>query len=714
MRLAPLALAGLLVAGAAAADPVSILFVGNSYTFGRLDPVLTYNAANVRDLTKPQGPAVVGSTADTPKFSDVTGTNSYPLGLNNPSGVQGNSYSPHSQTIGWGGVPGIFKQLTVQAGLDYDVALSTRNAATLRGHFLNTANSTNWDLRGNISSQKWDKMVLQEQSDEALGPQTVNGVPLGSNFPSIRANVDLIEDWVHTGRPIQDGVMTNNPTNTTYRERNMFYLGGTTAAGGGPGGQYANEAACVAAGGTSSSCSNSLVRTIPNNTNSNAATEIYLQQTWARPNLINSPGTPTIDPATGDATYDTTKPVPSYFGTLEAMTSDMTTGMLNVANFADDDGSSGIKGIIPVGQAFLSAVQAGIATRNMYAPDALTDNLIDLWFNDGTHASVAGSYLSALTNFGSITGLDPAMFGADEIAARDLGLSSADALKLQHIASMALGYTNPVPRAGHLGHAARRPGRPGRGRPAPSRRLMRGAALAAGTLAALLAGCAGTARQPEAAPHAVAPQVWQTLARDAQAEPVPQPQACPKGVPADARCLGGTDRAGAHYLIALPAAWSGVLVLHAHGGPTLGPPLKSRAEEDLTRWVDHRARRPCLGRLHLPPGRRRGARGGRGHRAAAPDLRAPRGAAPSAPCCTGRAGAPAWLRSARRCTRPRPRAARAPYDAVLLTSGVLAGGTRSYDFRIDLRVIYQHLCGNHPHRTSRRTRCGRACRPTAG
>ncbi|RYY63434.1 MAG: hypothetical protein EOO24_57640, partial [Comamonadaceae bacterium] len=37
-----------------------------------------------------------------------------------------------------------------------------------------------------------------------------------------------------------------------------------------------------------------------------------------------------------------------------------------------------------------------------------------------------------------------------------------------------------------------------------------------------------------------------------------------------------------------------------------------------------------------------------------------------------------------------------PYDGVLLTAGVLAGGTRSYDFRTDLRVLYQHLCNNHP------------------
>jgi hypothetical protein len=37
-----------------------------------------------------------------------------------------------------------------------------------------------------------------------------------------------------------------------------------------------------------------------------------------------------------------------------------------------------------------------------------------------------------------------------------------------------------------------------------------------------------------------------------------------------------------------------------------------------------------------------------------------------------------------------------PYDAVLLTSGVLAGGSKAYDFRLDLRVIYQALCNNHP------------------
>jgi alpha-beta hydrolase superfamily lysophospholipase len=38
---------------------------------------------------------------------------------------------------------------------------------------------------------------------------------------------------------------------------------------------------------------------------------------------------------------------------------------------------------------------------------------------------------------------------------------------------------------------------------------------------------------------------------------------------------------------------------------------------------------------------------------------------------------------------------RSPYDGVLLTNGVI-GGSRSYDFRLDLRAVYQHVCGNHP------------------
>ncbi len=418
----------LLAAGPAAAattvDPISILFVGNSYTFGRLDPVLTYNAANVRDLTQPQGVLHGGTNpalafVSGAPFTNVTGTNSYPVGTINPTtGLPFNSFTPHSQTVAWGGVPGIFKQMTVQAHLNYDVSLSTRNAASLRGHFLNTANA-NWDMRGNIDSQKWSKVVLQDQSDEALAPRTVGGVALGSNYPSVQAYVDRIEDWVHLGAAVN------------YTERDMF-----TA-------MYGSVAACQAAGG-GAFCNNGLTRDIPVNANANAATRIYLQQTWARPNLINPPGTATPNPLTGDAIYSAT-PAPSYFASLEAMTDEMTVAMNNVAAFAGADNSGGITGVIPVGQAFLRAVQDGVATRDMYATGANTDGLLDLWFNDGTHASVHGSYLSALTLFGSITGLDPQSLGAGEQAAIDLGVSAIDAVALQRVAAMELGFAAQVP-----------------------------------------------------------------------------------------------------------------------------------------------------------------------------------------------------------------------------------------------------------------------------
>ena len=134
-RLALAACAGAL-AQAAFAAPTSILFVGNSYTFGRVDPVMSYNAANVHDLT---------------------------AGFNTISSAGSNPWEPHP----WGGIAGLFKQFAVQKGLDYDVSISARNAASLRGQYLNTANAA-WDLRGNVASRPWDIVVLQEQSDAAL------------------------------------------------------------------------------------------------------------------------------------------------------------------------------------------------------------------------------------------------------------------------------------------------------------------------------------------------------------------------------------------------------------------------------------------------------------------------------------------------------------------------------------------------------------------
>ncbi|MFT4102707.1 MAG: PEP-CTERM sorting domain-containing protein [Burkholderiaceae bacterium] len=375
-----LLLAALSCAASVHAAPVSVLFVGNSYTFGRVDPVMSYNAANVHDLTAAMWAA-------------------------NPAGS--NAFEPHP----WGGVAGIFKQFTEQAGLDYDVSLSTRNAASLRGHLLNS-NSAGWDLRGNIASQTWDKVVLQEQSDEPLPKQP----GLSSNPAYFNTYTDLIENFIHRGQAL------------SYREREL--IGGTNAL-------CAQET-----GASTGSCG--LVRDIPANPNASADTQVYLYQTWARPNLVNAPFTTVTDPVTGAISFTTT-PATSFYSSLGAMTEDLRAAYALAAAKAGTDGSGGITAIAPVGQSFQLAIDSGIATADMYARDALTDGLIDLWFDDGTHASKFGSYLSALTLFGTLTGLDPASLGANEIAARDLGIAPGQALALQQVASTQLGFAASVP-----------------------------------------------------------------------------------------------------------------------------------------------------------------------------------------------------------------------------------------------------------------------------
>src|SRR5205814_3576753 len=150
-----------------------VLFVGNSFTFGRVDPVMRYNTANVSDLT---------------------------LEMWHANSTNSNADEPHP----WGGIPGVFKKMTDQAGLEYDVSISARNAATLRGHYLNT-NPDGWDLRGNIASQRWDIVMLQELSD---GPLPANR-GANANLANFNTYVDKIEAYAHTGAA--DGAIAANP-----------------------------------------------------------------------------------------------------------------------------------------------------------------------------------------------------------------------------------------------------------------------------------------------------------------------------------------------------------------------------------------------------------------------------------------------------------------------------------------------------------------------
>jgi hypothetical protein len=97
----------LLVASAAPAK--SILFVGNSFTFGALSPVMNWNASTVTDL--------------------------------NGDGV--------------GGVPALFKRFTEESGLQFDVSLETAAGRSLDWH---------WTNRRALLDRSWDDIVLQEYS----------------------------------------------------------------------------------------------------------------------------------------------------------------------------------------------------------------------------------------------------------------------------------------------------------------------------------------------------------------------------------------------------------------------------------------------------------------------------------------------------------------------------------------------------------------------
>ena len=91
-----------------------------------------------------------------------------------------------------------------------------------------------------------------------------------------------------------------------------------------------------------------------------------------------------------------------------------------------------VAGVVPVGQAWNRAMTTGVADPNPY--DGIAYGQLDLWAYDHYHASVAGSYLSALVTFGAVTGIDPTTLGGREKGADELGLSDAQAAALQRVA----------------------------------------------------------------------------------------------------------------------------------------------------------------------------------------------------------------------------------------------------------------------------------------
>ena len=145
----------------------------------------------------------------------------------------------------------------------------------------------------------------------------------------------------------------------------------------------------------------------------NPAAKIYLETTWPRADQTYPAGT-----------HWHGKPI-------RAMADDLAraNGLALLANRE-------LNGTAPVGEAWLRAMDQGLADANPY--DGVAYGKIDLWTWDHYHASAYGYYLAALVIFGRVTGTDPRALGEHERAAEELGFSGLTTVALQRIAVEAL------------------------------------------------------------------------------------------------------------------------------------------------------------------------------------------------------------------------------------------------------------------------------------
>ncbi|ANH70342.1 hypothetical protein ABE85_07380 [Mitsuaria sp. 7] len=144
-----------------------VVFIGNSFTHGNANPVLHYNSVSVTDLN--------GS--------------------------------------GYGGMPGLFKQLTVEAGLNYQVAIEAVSSQTLKFHYTSK--------RAVLDNQRWDAVVMQDQSNldpaapgnpaslitySGLLEKFIHGVDVNANVnANPKANVWLLATWPRPDEVYQPG-----------------------------------------------------------------------------------------------------------------------------------------------------------------------------------------------------------------------------------------------------------------------------------------------------------------------------------------------------------------------------------------------------------------------------------------------------------------------------------------------------------------------------
>ena len=382
-----------------AASPVEILFLGNSFTHGRYNPALNYNAAPgnstdsnlVRDLLCPSLSASGMCTSGAEAVAAVTPTAANTPGatlLDQLTYLQKNPSAQLSEPGPFGGVAGVFLQLTKEAGLHYNVSLMTISSATLTGWLNNKGSEAG--LLPLIASAKWDHVVMQDQSFRPLPTTvTVNGqsVPTRGVPTGFQSGVTGLIDAIHAA----DAAAGKAKAAVTLYETQPLASYGYTS--------------------------------------SNPNAPIFGSSTAAQ-----NGGNPAFAPYVG-AAYP-----------IAQMASDLHNAYTGVASTYNAANPTGPRvDVALAGDAWVSAINLGIAVENPYLPRHPRQQ-VDLWDSNplraccttpiGYHPSSYGVYLNALVIFYKITGIDPHTLRAEmdehnplfqSSAAYALGISARDA-----------------------------------------------------------------------------------------------------------------------------------------------------------------------------------------------------------------------------------------------------------------------------------------------
>lgn len=175
---------------------------------------------------------------------------------------------------------------------------------------------------------------------------------------------------------------------------------------------------------------------------------------------------------------------------------------------------------------------------------------------------------------------------------------------------------------------------------------------------------------------------------------LPDTTACPKAIAELATCYSAKLDTGAYLLAAMPKSWNGNLIVHAHGGPNLLPPTAADSQAALASsfavkrgyaWIGSSYRKEGYG-VQMAAADTDDARKFFIERIAKPKRTILHGTSYG-----GLVGAKLLEKSAKNADGS------VNYDGAFFNSGIVGGWVVNYEFRADLRAVYQYYCRNLPH-----------------